>query len=138
MRVHIPVTGQYVYPDLVIVCDKPEFIDNEMDTLLNPVLLLEVLSPTTEAYDRGLKFEQFRSIPSLREYLLLSTDHIHADLFTRGADGKWVLSSGTGAEQSIALSSVPCQLALKDLYEKVDFTTNPPRRVPATISPQSP
>src|SRR5215469_5396722 len=64
MRVHIPATGMYVYPDIVIVCEAPQFLDNEMDTLLNPVLLGEVLSPTTEAYDRGLKFEQSQSVSS--------------------------------------------------------------------------
>ena len=84
-----------------------------------------MLSPTTEAYDRGLKFEESQSIPSLRKCLLLSTDHMHADLFTRSPDGKWLLSSVSGAEQTLVFSSVLCQLALKDLYEKVELPPSP-------------
>ena len=123
MRVRIPAADLYTYPDIVVVCDQPQFADEEFDTLLNPVVLVEVLSPSTEAYDRGKKFEYYGSLPSLREYLLLATEYMHADLFTREPGGKWILSSASGIEESIVFSSIPCRLALKDLYEKVEFGT---------------
>jgi Uma2 family endonuclease len=122
MRVHVPATGLYTYPDIVVVCEKPQFADQELDTLLNPLVLVEVLSPTTEAYDRGRKFEHYRSITSLREYLLLSTDRMQADLYVRQPDGKWLLSSANRGEDSIVLPSIQCQLLLSDVYEKVDFS----------------
>lgn len=121
MRVQIPAAGLYVYPDIVVVCDPPRFADQEFDTLLNPVALVEVLSPSTEAYDRGKKFEQYGTLPSLREYLLLATEYMHADLFTRETGAKWVVSSASGAEDCIEFSSIPCRLVLKDVYEKVEF-----------------
>jgi Uma2 family endonuclease len=123
MRVQIPAADLYVYPDIVVVCEQPQFADQEFDTLLNPLVLAEVLSPSTEAYDRGKKFEYYGTLRSLREYLLLATDHMHADLFTREPGGKWVLSSASRAEDSIEFSSIPCRLVLKDLYEKVEFGT---------------
>ena len=121
MRVYIPAADLYTYPDVVVVCDKPQFADGEFDTLLNPVVLVEVLSPSTEAYDRGKKFGYYKTLPSLREYLLLATEYMHGDLFTREPGGKWTLSSASGVEESIVFSSIPCRLALKDLYEKVEF-----------------
>jgi len=121
MRVHIPATGLYTYPDLVAACDKPQFIDDEFDTLLNPLVIGEVVSPSTEVYDRTEKFEHYQTIPSLMEYLLLSSERMHADLFTRASDGKWVLSTASKPEESIVFASIPCRLVLKDLYEKVEF-----------------
>lgn len=123
MRVQVPAADLYGYPDVVVVCDQPRFADKEFDTLLNPLVLVEVLSPSTEAYDRGKKFEYYGTLRSLREYLLLATEYRHADLFTREPGGKWVLSSASGAEDSIEFSSIPCRLVLKDLYEKVEFGT---------------
>jgi Uma2 family endonuclease len=121
MRVHIPARGLYTYPDHVVVCDKPQFIDGEFDTLLNPLIIGEVVSPSTEVYDRTEKFEHYQTIPSLKEYLLLSSERMHADLFTRGNNGKWVLSTAGQPEESILFASIPCRLVLKDLYEKVEF-----------------
>jgi len=121
MRVYIPATGLYTYPDLAIVCDKPRFIDGEFDTLLNPLVIGEVVSPSTEVYDRTEKFEHYQTIPSLKEYLLLSSERMHADLFTRGSDGKWVLCTASHPEEVNRVASIPCRLVLKDLYEKVEF-----------------
>jgi Uma2 family endonuclease len=90
------------------------------------LVLVEVLSASTEAYDRGKKFEYYATLPSVREYLLLTTEYMHADLFTREAGGKWVVSSASRAEDLIEFSSIPCRLALKDAYEKVEFGTEPP------------
>ena len=92
MRVHMPATGFYAYPDVVVVCGEPRFLDDQDDTLLNPGLIVEVLSPSTEACDRGRKFEHYKSIESLREYLLVASDRMHADLYTRQPDGRWVLA----------------------------------------------
>lgn len=121
MRVRVTSTGLYTYPDVVVVCGEPRVLDNQMDTLLNPSVLVEVLSPSTEDYDRGRKFEQYQSIESLREYLMLASDRVHADLYTRQPDGCWLLTSATRLEDSLDLQSVGCSLALAGLYEKIDF-----------------
>jgi Uma2 family endonuclease len=121
MRVRVPATGLYIYPDVVVVCGEPQFLDEQRDTLLNPSLLVEVLSPSTEAYDRGRKFEHYRSIESFGEYLLVASDRVHADLYTRQPDGRWMLTSAGRLEDSLDLESVGYRLALVDLYERVDL-----------------
>jgi len=97
------------------------FVDEQRDMLLNPSLLVEVLSPSTEAYDRGKKFEHYRSIESLREYLLVASDRVHVDQYTCQPDGRWLLTSADRLEDSLDLQSIGCRLALADLYEKVDL-----------------
>ena len=121
MRVRVNATGLYVYPDVVVVCGQPQFLDDRRDTLLNPTLIVEVLSPSTEAYDRGRKFEHYQSIESLSEYVLAASDRVHLDRFLRQADGQWLLASASGAEASIELKSVGCRLAMGDLYDKVEL-----------------
>jgi Uma2 family endonuclease len=120
MRVRVN-SANYTYPDVVAVCGDRQFADNRTDTLLNPALLIEVPSPSTEAYDRGRKFEQYKAIQSLREYLLITSDRIHTDLYTRMADGRWILTSADSLEDSLRLESVDAHLTLADLYEKVEF-----------------
>jgi len=120
-RVHVPATGLYTYPDLVAFCGEPQFLDAELDTLLNPVLIIEVLSPSTEMYDRTLKWEQYQSIESLQEYLLISTDRIHADLYSRQASGRWLLTSASRFEDSLEIPSLGCTLKLAALYGRVKF-----------------
>jgi Uma2 family endonuclease len=122
MRVRLKPTGLYTYPDVVAVCREAVFLDDQTDTLLNPALLVEVLSPSTEAYDRGRKFDQYKSIESLREYLLVASDRVHADLYIRQPDGRWLLSSADSPESSLTLESVGAELTLADLYEKVELT----------------
>jgi Uma2 family endonuclease len=121
MRVRVRPAGPYNYPDVIAVCGEPRFLDDREDTLLNPGLLVEVLSPSTEAYDRGRKFEQYKAIESLREYLLVASDRVHADLYTRQPDGRWILTSADSLEDSLMLESVGAQLGMADLYEKVDL-----------------
>ena len=128
MRVRVSPTGLYTYPDVVVVCGEPRFPDDQKDTLLNPSLLVEVLSPSTEAYDRGRKFDHYQSIESLGQYLLVATDRIHADLFTRQADGSWLLTSASRMEDSLDLQSVGCRLTLADVYEKVELSERNPAR----------
>lgn len=104
------------------VCGEPQFLDDQRDTLLNPAVIIEVLSPSTEAYDRGLKFEQYRSIESLQDYLLVSSARVQVELFTRQADGRWLLTAAARPEDSLELPSVGCRVTVADLCEKVEFS----------------
>jgi Uma2 family endonuclease len=122
MRVRVTPVGLYCYPDIVVVCGEPRFADNTFDTLLNPTVIVEVLSESAEAYDRGLKFELYRSLESLSEYLLISSQRVSASLHTRQPGGQWLLKPVTRLEDSLDLESVGCHLLLADLYEKVDFS----------------
>src|SRR6185436_1384401 len=120
MRVHSPATGLYTYPDVTVVCGEPRFEDSELDTLLNPTLLIEVLSPSTEAYDRGRKFAQYRTLESFREYVLVSQDEVRVEIFTRQDDGHWLLSQEAGRlEETVPLASIGCELRLADVYDRV-------------------
>lgn len=120
MRVRVQ-GRDYAYPDLVVVCDPPEFEDPHIDTLLNPTLLIEVLSPSTEQYDRGKKFESYRALKSLREYGLIAQDRPHIERYVRQAAGMWMLSEVNGLDASLELGSISCTLALTDIYAKVTF-----------------
>jgi Uma2 family endonuclease len=122
MRIGVSPRGPYVYADVSALCGKPRFLDDQTDTLLNPGLIVEILSRATEAYDRGRKFESYKSIESLREYLLVASDRIHADLYTRQADGRWLLTSADKPEDSLSLESVGAELNLADLYDKVNLS----------------
>ena len=121
MRIRVLTTGLDTYPDIVIVCGERLFLDGNRDTLLNPKVIVEVLSPSTEAYDRGRKFEHYRQIESLEQYLLLSQDRMQAELFSRQPSGQWLLTFATHPEEFVELSSVGCRLSLAECYEKVDL-----------------
>ena len=121
MRVHIPSTGLYTYPDVTVVCGEPQFADDTRDTLLNPNLVVEVLSPSTEAYDRGRKFEHYRSVASVNEYLLVSSDRVSAELFTRQEGDGWLLTAAGRLEDSLELKTIGCRIVLADVYEKVEL-----------------
>ncbi len=120
MRVLVSPTGLYTYPDIAVVCGQPEFADGEFDTLKNPTLLIEVLSPSTESYDRGKKFDHYRTIESLRQYVLVSTDRPHLDAFTR-ADSGWSFSAADGLDAELRLDSVGATLRLADVYTDITF-----------------
>jgi Uma2 family endonuclease len=119
MRVHIPETTLYTYPDLAVVCGEEQYLDDEFDTLLNPVLLVEVLSETTEACDRGKKFELYRPIPSLREYVLVAQDRKRVECFRLNERGHWELFEAGGDGAEIELASVGVRMALDELYRQV-------------------
>lgn len=121
MRVRVKPGGLFTYPDVIALCGEPRFIDDQRDTLLNPQVIVEVLSPSTEGYDRGRKFEHYKAIESLREYVLIASDRVHADLYSRQTDGRWVLTSADSLEESLTLESVDAHLRLGDLYEKVEL-----------------
>lgn len=121
MRVRIPAANIYTYPDVVVVCGEPRFEDAEVDTLLNPVLLVEVLSKSTEAYDRVVKFNYYRTLESLSEYLLISQDEYHVTQHVKQPDARWLLTDIRGLESRVELASVPCTLALSEIYDRVSF-----------------
>jgi len=123
MRVHISATGLHTYPDIVVVCGVPQFLDGCRDTLLNPTLIVEVLSPSTEAFDRGRKFENYQSIDSLKQYLLVASERVHADLFTRQPGGQWLLTAAGSIDDTVDLESVGCRITLRVSYERVEFSS---------------
>jgi Uma2 family endonuclease len=109
----------YTYPDVVVVCGEPRFEDDYLDTLLNPLVLIEVLSESTERYDRGKKFGFYRTIESLAEYVLVAQDEHRVEQYTKQPDGRWLLSDHRSPEDVVELTSVRCSLALREVYEKV-------------------
>jgi Uma2 family endonuclease len=118
MRVKAAQARGYHYPDIVVVCGAPQFEDIHVDTLLNPTVLIEVLSPSTEAYDRGGKFAHYRKIAGLREYLLVTQDQPIIERYAREGD-VWILTEAAGLEASMALESIGCVLSLREVYDKV-------------------
>lgn len=121
MRVRTSAQGLYTYPDVVVVCGQPEFADDQRDTLLNPNLLIEVLSPSTERRDRGFKFAQYRSIESLGEYLLVSQEEAGVECFARQSSGQWLLAEFVGLDAVCQLQAVDCDLPLTEIYYGLDF-----------------
>ena len=121
MRVKTLSTILYTYPDVSVVCGEPQFEDAAADTLLNPAVIVEVLSPSTERYDRGKKFQHYRTLVSLQEYVLIAQDGPRIERFTRQADDTWLLADAAEMGAALALESIQCNLALADVYEKVTF-----------------
>ena len=120
MRVSTPSTSSYFYPDVVVVCDEPRFEDDVFDILLNPIILLEVLSPSTEAYDRGEKFSHYRQLESLKEYILVSQDRVNVERYLRKQD-EWGLTFFQDLNDVLPLASIQCELPLQEIYERVTF-----------------
>ena len=121
MRVRTKPTGSYFYPDVVVVCDKPRFEDNVFDTLLNPILIVEVLSPSTDAYDRGEKFAHYQELVSLREYILVSQDRMRVE-HHRLIETQWVGKTFETPEDVLKFNSIECELPLQDIYTRVTFS----------------
>lgn len=119
MRVKVSAAGRYVYPDVVVVDAEPQFEDDRCDTLLNPSVIFEVLSPSTENYDRGDKFTRYQSIDSLGDYILVAQNRQLVEHFTRQADGRWQLEECSESDSVIELNSLACTLKLSDVYHKV-------------------
>ena len=119
MRVRVPETGLYTYPDVSVVCGEPELEDAHLDILLNPVVLIEVLSDSTEGYDRGRKFDHDRRIPSLQEYVLVRQKDVRVDVYRRQTTREWLLTDAVGVEESVELPSVRCTLPLAEIYDRV-------------------
>ncbi len=121
LRVKVPSTGLYTYPDIVIVCGTAQFEDRRQDTLLNPTLIIEILSPSTESYDRGTKFAHYRRLESLADYLLIAQASATIEHYARQPDGKWLLSTYEGLEAVVPLPSIACELPLAAVYDKVEW-----------------
>jgi Uma2 family endonuclease len=128
MRVKVAATGLYTYPDLAIVCGKPEFEDDYLDTLTNPQVIVEVLSDSTESYDRGRKFAHYRTVESLQEYVLVSQYECRVERFERREDGSWIYSEVSDPHGSVALNSVTLRIPLTRIYHGVDFSAAGLRR----------
>jgi len=121
MRVKVNATGLYTYLDVTVVCETPLLEDHWKDTLLNPTLLVEILSKSTAGYDRGEKFEHYRKLPSLAEYLLIAQDKHHVEHYARQPDNQWLLSETNDSQATIDLPSIVCRLMLADVYDKVEI-----------------
>jgi Uma2 family endonuclease len=130
LRIKVEATGLITYPDVSVVCGDQRFLDDEEDTLLNPVLIGEVLSDSTEAYDRGKKFENYRQIPSCHEYLLVSQREPRVEQFIRQPNGEWSLKEASGPQAEIKLPSLGIVLRLSEVFAKVEFT-------PARLRPRN-
>ena len=121
MRVKVSPTGLYTYPDVSVVCGEPEFEDAEVDTLLNPKVIVEVLSPSTADYDRGGKFTHYRRLPSLQEYVLISQDRPLVEHYVRQGQDEWLLTEHSSLEDGLILPSIGCRLPFSEIYLKVRF-----------------
>ena len=119
LRLRVNATGLYTYPDVTVVCRDPELEDRHLDTLLNPVVLIEVLSDSTERTDRTRKAPQYRRIESLREYALVDQHEPRVELYRRQSEREWVLTEAVGMGEGIEFASIGCVLPLRDVYERV-------------------
>ncbi len=126
MRVALGEGRRYAYPDLAVVCGRPQFLTAKRTTLTNPDLVVEVLSPSTAEYDRSDKFAAYRRIPSLREYVLVAQDRRSVETFRKNDEGRWTLYETDPATGAVELASVGAALALDELYENVELPEGPP------------
>jgi Uma2 family endonuclease len=130
MRVKASSTGLYTYPDIVVVCGAPLLEDDYKDTLLNPSVIVEVLSKSTEGYDRGEKFEHYRTLATLTDYILVAQDRVHVEHYQRREKGEWLFAEYKRLDQVVDIQSIHCTIELADVYEKVtalaaaEFETN--------------
>ena len=127
MRIKVSPTGIYTYPDVVVVCGKPEFEDESRDVLLNPTVVIEVLSDSTEKYNRGTKFRHYQQVASVREYVLVAQDQPLVERFVRQPDGDWLLTTFSGISGHMELLTGPARVPMADVYAGVTFPEHPPR-----------
>ena len=121
LRVRIAASGLYTYPDVTVVCEEPQFLDGEFDTLLNPTLLAEVLSVSNQDYDRGFKAKHYRMLASLRELLLIDQTRPAIERYLRSPDGSWQISDFVGQAAMLRMESIQYELPLAEIYAKVQF-----------------
>ena len=122
LRLFMQMTNSFFYPDLTVVCGQPQFGYGSPDTLLNPAIVIEILSPSTEGDDRGRKFQQYRTIESLQEYLLIAQGTPRIEHFVRQTSDLWLFSESVGMEATAHLPTIDCALPLADVYQDVDFS----------------
>lgn len=121
LRVTVPATGLRTYPDVVAVCGEQQFHPDDKNSLTNPTVLVEVLSPKTEMFDRGEKFAHYRRLESLQEYVLVAQDRMRVEHYARQTDGRWLFAELSEPSQVLSLASVDCQIAVSEIYDKVAF-----------------
>ena len=120
MKVEVGPAGLFTYPDVTVVCGETRFHDDRRDMVQNPTVLVEVLSPSTEAYDRGEKFVQYRRLPTLTDYLMVSTTERRIEHYVRQTDNQWLLSEITNPEAAVILATLGCELPLSEIYDRVE------------------
>ncbi|MBC7572592.1 MAG: Uma2 family endonuclease [Spirosoma sp.] len=119
MRIHLPETTLFAYPDIVIVCGEPELLDDNFDNLLNPVVIIEVLSDGTEKYDRNLKFQRYQKIPSFQEYILIGSQTVDVEVWRKGDAGQWTLAEQhTDPAASFRVDTIDLPISLKTVYAR--------------------
>ena len=121
MKINIREVGKYTYPDIVVVCEKEEFEDENNDVLLNPIVIIEILSDSTEAYDRGEKFAHYQLLTSFVEYILISQYFYRVEKFTRRDDETWIYSKYQTPEHIVSIEAVNCEIPVSEIYRKVNL-----------------
>ncbi len=127
LRIKVEATGLYTYPDLSVIGGQPRFVDGEMDTVVNPTVIVEVLSDSTEAYDRGKKFEHYRQVPSLREYLLVNQKEPRLEQFLCQKNGDWLLREISGLDGMLFSPALDVSISLGEIFARVEFFPSPLR-----------
>lgn len=123
MKVRLQESRKFFYPDISVVCGGLQYHDDRKDVITNPDLVIEVLSPSTEAFDRGAKFQAYRTVESLKEYLLVAQDRPLVEQYVRDGEGRWTYMEAAGLESSLTLPSVECTLNLGAVYKRVEFNS---------------
>jgi Uma2 family endonuclease len=124
LRLSVPRYHLYTYPDVMVVKGEPVLLDDRTDTIINPLMIVEVLSKSTKNYDRGDKFDYYRSIPEFREYILIDKYKFNVEQFVKTSENKWLLSEYESADEVLALSSLRFQVQLGEIYEGIRFETS--------------
>lgn len=134
MKVGTEKSSLFSYPDVSVVCGKPTFHDKHQDVLTNPTAIIEVLSPSTERFDRGRKFARYQSIESFTDYVLIAQDEPRVEHFARQANGTWILTVATDLKSAIKIPSIACRLKLAEVYERIEFEPDAPTQTGAVPS----
>jgi Uma2 family endonuclease len=121
VRLLVKENGLYTYPDVMIVCGDLEYVEDRDDTITNPIIIVEVLSKSTEGYDRGAKFELYRALPALQEYILIDQYKIHVEHFHKLEDGRWILQEFNQLENALKIEPVEFEISLEQIYRRVNW-----------------
>jgi len=121
LRLRVSPTGLYTYPDVIVVCGERKFYEKQKDTLFNPTVIIEVLSKSTQDYDRGQKFEHYRALDSLQEYITVAQDRVHVEHYARQNDNRWLLTEMNASDAVLRLPSLGCEILLTDVYEDIEL-----------------
>lgn len=121
MRLFVERSGLYTYPDVMVICGKIELVKNRNDTVTNPILLVEVLSESARDYDRGGKFNSYKQIPTLREYVVVESEHPYVECYRRTADDQWLIEMYDDLDATVTLESVACEIPLQRIYSKASW-----------------